>query len=142
VEALELPFRAGSFDCIVLADVLEHLRDPWSLLTRLQPYLADDGTVVASIPNVGHYPIILGLVRHRWRYTPEGVLDRTHLRFFTLETIRDMFTRSGFHIVHVGGTVIANAWISGANRRSRGLLGRILREYLYEQYLITAIKVR
>jgi glycosyltransferase involved in cell wall biosynthesis/GT2 family glycosyltransferase/tetratricopeptide (TPR) repeat protein/2-polyprenyl-3-methyl-5-hydroxy-6-metoxy-1,4-benzoquinol methylase len=100
IEATEyLPFPAEEFDCIVCGDVLEHLRDPEAVLLRLLSYLKPGGALVCSIPNVRHQSVILGLVANgRWRYEDEGLLDRTHLRFFTLAEIREILDRLGLEV--------------------------------------------
>ena len=72
------------FDCVVLNDVLEHRLEPGDLLRRLRPALRPGAVVVASIPNVRYFFNVVDLAVHgRWDYTDEGILDRTHLRFFT-----------------------------------------------------------
>ena len=93
----ELPWNAWqqSMDAIVLGDVLEHLKDPWSILSRLTTCLAPDGVVVACIPNVGHWTIIDGLLRGEFSYRDQGLLDRTHLRFFTASSMVQLFTDAG-----------------------------------------------
>jgi GT2 family glycosyltransferase/2-polyprenyl-3-methyl-5-hydroxy-6-metoxy-1,4-benzoquinol methylase len=94
----------GSFDCIVTADVLEHLVNPWDVLARLRDKLSPGGTVVSSIPNVGHWDIIQDLLEGNWRYTAEGLLDRTHLRFFTKRSIYELFWTAGLTIRQVTTT--------------------------------------
>lgn len=97
----EMPFHwgAGFFDCFVFGDVLEHVWDPWGLLRRLRPFLADDGVVVASIPNVKHWPVIANLILHDdWQYADFGVLDITHLRFFTRRTSIRLFSEAGYSV--------------------------------------------
>ena len=86
----DLPYAPGYFDAIICGDVLEHLLDPTESLRRLLPYLAPDGVVVASIPNVKHWSVVLPLlVQDAWEYTDEGLLDRTHVHLFTLrESVR------------------------------------------------------
>ena len=101
IERGELPYHDGRFDCIVCADVLEHLRDPWAALAKLRRVLGDGGVLVASIPNLANLRVVKLILRDRFDYTASGVLDRTHLRFFTLHTIRSMFAESGFEITHV-----------------------------------------
>lgn len=86
------------FDCIVFSDVLEHLQDPWQILEKTRARLTDGGCVVASIPNVGHWSVLGELLTGRWRYAEEGILDRDHVRFFTLEGIRALFDESGWVI--------------------------------------------
>jgi SAM-dependent methyltransferase len=100
-EALELDqlgIEAGTVDCLVYGDVLEHLTDPWSLLQRQASWLKPDGLVLASVPNVGHWTVLLPLLCGRWRYQDQGLLDRTHLRFFTGEGVIDLFSRAGLQL--------------------------------------------
>ncbi|SHG03581.1 Methyltransferase domain-containing protein [Desulfacinum infernum DSM 9756] len=94
--------RSGGHDCIVLADVLEHLRDPQRVLAHLAKNLAPGGTVVASVPNVQNQEVLLNLMAGRWNYTSEGLLDRTHLRFFTRQTARELSWAAGLRIENIG----------------------------------------
>jgi len=94
----------GSFDCIIFNDVLEHLVDPWAVLTDARRLLRPSGAVVASIPNMRHMPVLKDLVlKGEWRYRDEGVMDRTHLRFFTKVSIRELFTVSGYTVQQIEG---------------------------------------
>jgi 2-polyprenyl-3-methyl-5-hydroxy-6-metoxy-1,4-benzoquinol methylase len=96
--SLGLPGRA--FDTVFLLDVLEHMVEPAEALAAVLPLLADDGLVVASIPNVRHFSVWWPLVRHgTWTYTETGLLDRTHLRWFTSATMRELFETSGYQVV-------------------------------------------
>jgi 2-polyprenyl-3-methyl-5-hydroxy-6-metoxy-1,4-benzoquinol methylase len=93
---------AERYDCIVFADVLEHLCDPWKTLKRYSGFLRPGGCVVASIPNVRNLKILFDLfVRGRWAYEESGVLDRTHLRFFTRTEIRELFAGAGLEIEYL-----------------------------------------
>lgn len=85
-------------DVIVYGNVLEHLRDPWTLLARQSAWLARDGMVLASIPNVQHWSLVANLLHGQWQYQDEGLLDRSQLRFFTMAGIREMFTDAGLTI--------------------------------------------
>lgn len=96
MDALDYPERY--FDCIICADVLEHLRDPWATLRMLRRYLSDDGVLIASIPNFRHIVAIVRIVRDRFEYEEHGLFDQTHLRFFTLHTMRRMFEDTGFSV--------------------------------------------
>ena len=98
VESLALPFEDGYFDCIVLADVLEHLKNPLSTMTSLQRYLSASGTIVASIPNVRFFDVIGRLAEGRWEYQEFGILDKTHLRFFTKKEIEVLFRQAGLEV--------------------------------------------
>jgi len=97
-ETLDLREALGAdrFDAILFADVLEHLRDPAALLKRVQPFLAEGGSIIASIPNVAHGSVRLALLGGEFRYRELGLLDNTHLRFFTRESIHDLFEESGY----------------------------------------------
>jgi 2-polyprenyl-3-methyl-5-hydroxy-6-metoxy-1,4-benzoquinol methylase len=95
-------FAPGSFDCIIFADILEHLIDPQSTLERYSRLLTEGGVVVASMPNVRNISILYNLiVRGRWKYTDSGLLDRTHLRFFARADIHDLFEGAGLRIERV-----------------------------------------
>lgn len=84
------------FDVVVAADVLEHLKDPAAVLKKLKDHLEPTGCVVASIPNVAHGSVRLALLGGRFPYSELGLLDRTHLRFFTRETVEELFEQAGF----------------------------------------------
>jgi 2-polyprenyl-3-methyl-5-hydroxy-6-metoxy-1,4-benzoquinol methylase len=92
LDELDLAEELGDerFDAIVAADVLEHLRDPLAALRRLEPFLSDDGAFVLSLPNIAHGSVRLALLGGEFRYSDIGLLDRTHLTFFTRETIEEM----------------------------------------------------
>ena len=86
----------GPFDVIVLGDVLEHLRDPAAALTDAASLLSDDGRFVISVPNVAHIDVRMMLMQGGWAYQDDGLLDRTHLRWFTQESLRDLLAGAGF----------------------------------------------
>lgn len=84
----ELP--EGPFDAILFLDVLEHLYNPWEVVAQVSKLLAPKGLLVGSIPNAGNLYVLWKLMRDQFEYEDEGLLDRTHLRFFTLQTIKNM----------------------------------------------------
>jgi len=89
----------AAFDCVVFNDVLEHLIDPRTTLTATKALLAPGGVVTCSIPNVRHFRNLINLLVHKqWRYEDSGVLDRTHLRFFTERSITEMFDELGYDL--------------------------------------------
>lgn len=94
----------GSIDCVVCNDVLEHLVDPWTVLKSLRAKLRPGGKVVSSIPNVRHFPVFKSyFLDGDWRYAEDGVLDRTHVRFFTQQSIRRMYEECGYRVDRMEG---------------------------------------
>jgi 2-polyprenyl-3-methyl-5-hydroxy-6-metoxy-1,4-benzoquinol methylase len=88
------------FDVVVFNDVLEHLVDPDDVLGRIKRHLSKHGVVVSSIPNIRFFPTFYELLMHTtWEYEESGILDRTHLRFFTVESIRAMYERLGYEVL-------------------------------------------
>jgi len=87
-----------SFDFIIFGDVLEHLANPADILRRCRNILAPGGRVIASIPNVAHLAIRLMLLEGRWEYSKLGILDDTHLRFFTRASLIHLFSEAGFEV--------------------------------------------
>ena len=99
---LNLP-RKG-FDCIIFNDVLEHLADPWSALSYSKELLKDGGVVVSSIPNVRYFNNVWEfLVEKNWEYTDWGILDKTHLRFFTQKSILSLFESLNYEVESIVG---------------------------------------
>jgi 2-polyprenyl-3-methyl-5-hydroxy-6-metoxy-1,4-benzoquinol methylase len=137
VERAPLPFRPAEFDCIVYGDVLEHLVDPWGVLHRHLRLLRPNGSVVLSLPNLRQLGVLLKLaLLGRFEYIEEGILDATHLRFFTLREIRGWLAREGLRIERIARA--HGFWkIQGAAARA---LARVpgLRELLTVRYTVTA----
>lgn len=92
------------FDCITFLDVLEHTTEPLRWLEKAREYLSAQGTLVASIPNVGHWSVIADLLEGRWDYAPVGIHCITHLRFFTRHGIEALFEQAGFEIDAIEAT--------------------------------------
>lgn len=98
----ELGFPKGGFDLVFLADVLEHLYDPWKLLRDLRAYLTSDAQVVASLPNVRNFEVMRdALINGRFDYADAGLLDITHIRFFTKRTMIELFEQTGYRVAEV-----------------------------------------
>jgi len=93
------PLAGRHFDVIIFADVLEHLAWPIGVLRSYLDLLKDGGSVIVSLPNVGLWSVRLNLLLGRFRYEETGVLDRTHLRFFTRRSAREMIESTGLKIV-------------------------------------------
>jgi 2-polyprenyl-3-methyl-5-hydroxy-6-metoxy-1,4-benzoquinol methylase len=90
---------AERFDVVVAADVLEHLYDPWTTLRRMVPFISPSGYLVISLPHVGHAAVASCLFNGDFEYRDWGLLDRTHIRFFGLKNIEDLFARAGLKII-------------------------------------------
>ncbi len=92
------------FDVIVCNDVLEHLLDPYTVVLKLKNKLNKNGVIVSSIPNIRYFRNFFDLMFNKnWDYTDSGILDRTHLRFFTYKSIRKLFEENGYEIVKMEG---------------------------------------
>nr|WP_255319583.1 class I SAM-dependent methyltransferase [Dendrosporobacter quercicolus] len=88
----------NKFDYIILADVLEHLQNPYEVLQRTVGFLKENGKIVASIPNIAHNAILMDLMQDKFKYHSFGLLDDSHIFFFTENTIRHLFHSSGLEI--------------------------------------------
>ena len=103
IECMDLDFEDGYFDVILCGDVLEHLLDPWAVIKKLSRYLNQRGVFIASIPNFREINTIIKVVaRGNFEYSDEGILDKTHLRFFCKRNIIDLFERNSLDIEYIG----------------------------------------
>lgn len=99
-----IDFGGKKFDLIVFNDVLEHLIDPWQTLSHAKSLLSQGGRILASIPNVQCYTVVKKLVFNgTFQYESSGILDKTHLRFFTKKSIRDLFEQCGLDVELIEG---------------------------------------
>lgn len=122
----EFPWPDCAFDVVLAADVLEHLRDPARALHLALGHLRPGGRVIVSLPNVAHFSVRIPLLFGQFRYRKTGILDQTHLRFFTFGTALEFASNVGLHV---------EAVLAGSNRfgfllNRFGLLGRPLRGLL------------
>ncbi len=100
----ELNLPKKKFDCIVFNDVLEHLTDPWAALIYSKELLTDGGVIVSSIPNCRYFNNMWDLLVHKnWEYTDWGILDKTHLRFFTKRSILSIFDSLNYDVESIAG---------------------------------------
>lgn len=134
-------FIPNYFDCIILADILEHLKNPWDVLKRAKNYLNNEGIIITSIPNVRHYTTIINLVfSGYWPYRERGIHDKTHLRFFTLKNIKTMFNNADMNIISIKRTYRIIERPHQFNRFSKYFAFFPFKEFLTFQYLIVAEK--
>jgi 2-polyprenyl-3-methyl-5-hydroxy-6-metoxy-1,4-benzoquinol methylase len=136
-------FADEAFDCVVLADILEHLRDPWNVVHEAIEILEPGGVIVACIPNVRHIDTLFNLlVRGNWPYRDRGVHDRTHLRFFTRMNILELFSSPKLEVEKV----VANYRIlerpSSINRWAKYFAWPGIRGFLAFQYIVVAKKIK
>jgi len=101
IEAMDLPFEDGYFDCIVCADVLEHLIDPEAALRKLARLLADGGVIVMSLPNARFFEVLAVLSSGAWPYQDAGILDYTHFRWFTRASLPGFVAAAGLEAVEI-----------------------------------------
>jgi len=94
----KFPKQLKDIDCLVYGDVLEHLRDPLSLLKCQSEWLSDDGIVIASIPNVQHWSTFVNLLNGEWPQLESGLFDATHLRWFTRKSAVELFRKAGLTV--------------------------------------------
>lgn len=91
----------GPYDIVLMLDVLEHLLDPAASLAEVKILLAEDGRLIASVPNVGHGAVSLPLLAGRWDYEAEGLLDESHVRFFVRDTFLDLLHKAGYGLLRL-----------------------------------------
>lgn len=127
-----------SFDVVLCLDVLEHLVDPWGFVSRITAKLKTGGTLIVSVPNVRHLSVLLDVVlRGRWDYGPEGILDRTHLRFFTRSSAQAMVATDKLRLVRVHHNIPSIRTKAGAlNLFTFGLL----KDFLSTQFVLASTK--
>ncbi len=125
IEEAQLP--PGVYRLIVCADVLEHTVDPVAVVRQLQRIATDDALYVISLPNVAHVAVRLLLLFGRFPEMERGILDRTHLHFYTLDTARDMLARAGLEVIRARptGVPLDELWPAGQGRLAYNLLMRL-----------------
>lgn len=135
--AVEAEIVVGSLDLVLCLDILEHLVDPWRVVARLSPLLAPGGRLIVSVPNVRNWKFLWRLFAFGdFRYTDAGILDRTHLRFFTVETAVGLACGAGLRPIHAGS---ATSYARSDLRRMLiGLSGGRLEGLIAKQILVVA----
>jgi len=123
----ELIEEVGRVDVVLLADVLEHVAAPHGLLVKSREALRPGGSVIVSVPNIAHWSIRANLLRGHFDYQESGIMDATHLRWFTRETLFSLVRCAGFEVTYYGGT--AGLWLPDKPFRWMpvGLRSRFLR---------------
>jgi 2-polyprenyl-3-methyl-5-hydroxy-6-metoxy-1,4-benzoquinol methylase len=99
IENTELPYEHEMFDCIILGNVLEHLKEPSKTLFDLKKYLSTSGFLIYSVPNIVNWHSRLTIFLGKFEYAHSGVFDKTHLRFYNLYSARKLATDAGYRII-------------------------------------------
>jgi len=136
IEQLDLPIEPASLDVVLCLDVLEHLIDPWSTVTRLASLLKPGGVLIASVPNVRHFRVVLPLLfRGQWKYADFGLMDRTHLRFFTKDSAIELLESAGLRV-----DAVRTSGMESLHKRALAALSfRALEPMLVFQYLLRGV---
>lgn len=135
LESLNMDYN-DYFDYVICGDILEHLRDPWKVLEKIRVWLKKGGRLIISIPNVRYWQVLTDLaIFGKWNYVEAGILDNTHLRFFTRRTFLQTLTQANFEIVK------HEMWVSGKKKRlaNRLTLG-LFEEFIGSQIMVVARK--
>lgn len=148
------PFESwGEHDCLIFGDLLEHLPDPWGCLERWLAQLKTGGTVIVSLPNISHVSIVEGLLCGEFRYADAGILDRTHLRFFTHKSMVELLEGAGLSVESMSRKLsfrtdrrnykIFRRFARRLNFKGRGeksRIGRFVLSFFTYQYVFRCIK--
>lgn len=137
-QLIDQSFGPATFDLVLCLDVLEHLIDPWLFITKLERLLKPGGTLISNIPNIRHLRVLLPLlVAGRWQYAESGILDRTHLRFFTRNSALELMSPPGLRVTRWLRRMAPRTSPSGvANLATLGLL----KDMFAMSYLIASRK--
>ncbi len=139
IEDIELPLENNTIELILCLDVLEHLIDPWTVVNRLSKLLKSGGVMIISLPNIMHHSSFLPLLLNdRWDYEVSGILDRTHLRFFTKKTSIELCNQNGLKVIEVLPIILAKyskTWLFNS------ITLNLFQRFLTTQYLIKSIKL-
>ena len=135
-------FPSEYFDCVIFADILEHLKEPWNVVRNVVEILNQKGMIIASIPNVRHYTTLIDLIfKGKWPYRERGIHDKTHLRFFTLKNIKEMFDNSVLKINKIERKYRIIEAPHPYNKFSRLFALPIIKDFLTFQYIISARRI-
>lgn len=131
----------GRFDCLIAADVLEHVRDPWSTLAALTRQVDLGGTVVVSVPNVRYWETFLQLGLHgTWPARDEGIFDRTHLRWFARVDALELMEQAGLTVTQTKPVYRLRPSDWRSERHARRLHRTPLAPFFVFQYVIAGVK--
>ena len=138
VELMDLSY-SGSFDLVVCGDILEHLKDPLHILRKAHSWLRDEGFIVCCLPNIRYWKISYKLiVKGDWEYESQGIMDQTHLRFFTARSFKRLLAQAGFLVEREDMRIASGPKQEMFNKITFGLF----KEFLGYQMMFRGIKVK
>lgn len=129
LDSVDFPWQNDFFDMVVCADVLEHLRDPIQVLQKLRKLLKRGGRLLVCLPNIAHCSIRIKLLKGEFDYEDTGILDRTHLKFFTVKTAKSMLEDAGFAVNEVDFTYKSPRWFRFVKKLSPMLHAGVMKRY-------------
>ena len=130
------------FDCIIFADLLEHLYNPWEVLNQSKSLLEDGGVIIASLPNIKYHKTFTNLLfKGSWKYEERGIFDKTHLRFFTGKDILEMFSKAGLQVETVKRNFRVIDKKSFLNKASHMFNLPFIKDFFTFQYLVVGRKL-
>jgi len=132
IESVKISYEKQSFDYIIMGDVLEHLIDPMSTLKKLKPYLKKEGSFLLTVPNIRYWKTLIDLVlKDEWEYKDWGILDFTHLRFFTKKSLFRLFFKMDFNHLSVSRVIGKNTKSDFLNKLTLGLFEGFLASHIF-----------
>lgn len=134
---INIPYENNYFDVILFADLLEHLKDPFSTIAKFNDYLKDDGYIIVSVPNIANWTIRIKLIFGNFEYEKDGILDETHYRFFTEKSIKQLVEDAGFNITLFD---IVPIFLSSYLHKGQYLFSKIRPNLLAFQFIVMGKK--
>ncbi len=132
VETMELHYETNQFDIVIMGDVLEHLVNPVTAIGKLMQVVKPGGKILITVPNVRHWKVVYRLVcKDEWRYMSWGILDYTHLRFFTKTSIVAMMKENGFQVANAEWVIQRPSKSNLIDRATLGLFSGLLASHTF-----------
>ncbi len=131
-ELISLPYENNYFDYIIMGDVLEHLINTVDSINKLTPHLKDSGSILITIPNIRHWKTLMKLLFFdKWKYESSGILDYTHMRFFTKKSIVELLVENGINLYTTKRVIQKNSISHYLNIFTLGLFAGLLASHTY-----------
>lgn len=135
-------------DCWIFGDTLEHLKDPWAVIGNIRKVIPEHGCIAACVPNAQHWSVVVRLATGQFRYESSGLLDRTHLRWFTRATLIELFQSQGFKIIAGKPRIFKEAQrdrylplIADLAKQAGADADQVVKDSLPLQYVVRAVPV-